>query len=844
MSEFFQTLSKRIIISEGYNQTKQLLFSSYVTDLIGETKTLGKEDIKKLADAAQIFHKSELKNYKDEGAVLLAMLLDLYGNEHPALIPIANNLFAGSGDFPNIDLLNTRYSDVQYQYSFDLHALNDFRRDLNTVEEVDFTLTDFQRVLWEHLISGEDIITSAPTSAGKTHIILNYLIDSVGKSDGAFAAIVVPTRALITEVAGKLYDLLKQHDLGKDIEICTVPRDGLFKVKTFFVMTQERLHEILLSGDVSFNYLFIDEAHNITDQSRGVLLHITIEKVLENSLPQIIISMPSDSYQNSFNGIFKGIDFKKQITRHSPVAKILMNVEPIGYDLKVSLLDQDCSFSIKKGFKGTKFVDVVFKLGQGQRNIIYRNGPYRCEKFADELAERVVAAFPDYEANPSQEEAADYVENFIHEDYSLASNLRKGIAFHYGPLPSSVRIMVENLVKDGHVNFIACTSTLAEGVNLPAKNLFLDNPKQPQSRGLPYIRLEDVKLNNITGRAGRMMQHFSGNVFVINHKKWDVQDYFEENVDEEKKIPTYFKALNEELEKVISALTGTYDHTQSDQYKHYSIANKLLREFASENMANTINSEDLTLTQPERQWLIDTVKVAHANLQVSSFTLESNPTVGYIQQNKLYQFLLSLVNFEEWVLPHPKSPKLYDNLLTICYQLNLFGIYIPTDINSIEFICLIARKWVQGESLKEIITEQIRWNATQKVLDDDEDEVGGKTNSAVRRVITTINSDVTFRLSNALRCYQLLLNNVLAEKGLEMSNVKLHSFLEVGAYKERVISLINLGASREAAIEIDEILGPGTEIETYADLIELLSSNALDEIHNVTRKELLGLLKH
>ncbi|MBX9676307.1 MAG: DEAD/DEAH box helicase [Methylotenera sp.] len=844
MSEFFRTLSEKIITNKSYSQSKQLLFSSYVTDLIGETKTLGKEEIKKLADASQIFHKSEFKDYKDEGAVLLAMLLDLYGNDHPGLIPIANNLFAGSGDFPNIDLLNERYPNVQYRYSFDLHALNDFRRSLNTVDEMDFTLTDFQRVLWEQLVSGEDVITSAPTSAGKTHIILNYLLDIVGKSDGAFAAIVVPTRALITEIAGKLYDLIKQQDLGKDIEICTVPREGQFRAKTFFVMTQERLHEVLLRGDVSFNYLFIDEAHNITDQSRGVLLHITIEKVLENSLPQIIISMPSDSYQNSFSGIFKGIDFKKQITRHSPVAKILINVEPIGKDLKISLLDQDCSFSIKKGFKDTKFVDIVFKLGQGQRNIIYRNGPYRCEKFADELAERVAIKFPDYEANPSQEEAADYVENFIHQDYSLASNLRKGIAFHYGPLPSSVRIMVENLVKDGHVNYIACTSTLAEGVNLPAKNLFLDNPKQPQSRGLPYVRLEDVKLNNITGRAGRMLQHFSGNVFVINHKKWDVQDYFEEKVEEEKKIPTYFKALNEELEKVISALTGTYDHTQSDQYKHYSIANKLLREYASENMANTINSEDLTLPQAARQFLLNTVREAHANLQVSTFTLESNPTVGYIQQNKLYQFLLSLDNFEPWVLPHPKSPKLYDTLLTICYQLNLFGIYIPTDENSIQYICLIAIKWVQGESLKDIITEQIQWNAKQKDVDETEEEGGGKTNAAVRKVITTINSDVTFRLSNALRCYQLLLNNVLAEKGLEMSNVKLHSFLEVGAYKERVINLINLGTSREAAIEIDEILETGIEIKTYADLIDLLSSNALEDVHNVTRKELLGLLKH
>jgi hypothetical protein len=835
MSDFFQTLSKKIIANKAYDQTKQLLFKDYVSDLIGETKVLTKKDVKKLADAVQIFHKSEIKDYQDQSAVLLAMLLDLYGNEHPSLIPIADNLFAGSGDFPNIDLLTERYPDIDYRYSFDLHALNDFRRDLNTVEEINFTLTDYQRVLWEHLVSGEDVITSAPTSAGKTYIILNYLLDSVGKSEGAFAAIVVPTRALITEVAGKLYELIKEQDLGKDIEICTVPRDGKFRAKTFFVMTQERLHEVMLKGDINFNYLFIDEAHNITDESRGVLLHITIEKVLENSLPQIIISMPSDSYQDSFSTIFKEVEFKKQITKHSPVAKILMNVDTIGTNLKVSLFNDDCSHTIPKGFKGTKFVDVVFKLGQGQNNIIFRNRPDYCEDMADDLAELVEQEYPDYIPHSSQVEAADYVENFIHEDYSLADNLRKGIAFHYGPLPSSVRIMVENLVKAGHINFITCTSTLAEGVNLPAKNLFLENPMQPVF-GETSKPLEDVKLNNITGRAGRMLKHFSGNVFLFNHNKWTVQDYFEEKVDEEKKIPTYFKALNEELDSVLSALTGSYDNSQNDQYKHYSIANKLLREFASENLSNTIDADDLNLTAHARKLLVDAIGTAHANLKVPTFTLESNPTVGYIQQNNLYAFLSSLDSLEEWTLPHPMSPKLREILLAVCYKLNEFYIYTPKENDSIEFVCLIARKWVRGDSLKEIITDQIQFNENYGIT--------GSTNSAIRKIMKTINTDVMFRLANALRCYQLLLNNVRADRGLELSKSNLHSFLEIGANKDRVVSLINLGASREAAIEIDELLGPSVEVRTSADLIELLNSNALDGIHSVTRRELIGLLMH
>lgn len=836
MSDFFQRLSTKILSSEAFPTAKQSLFSSYVYDMIGVKKNIDRDSIKKLIDCAQIFFKSDEKKIQDEGAILLAMLLDIYAIDYPELIPIAHSLFANHGDFPNIELLTRRHPNVRFRYSLYAHAQDDFRRELNTIDEMDFTLTDFQRALWEDLISEQDVITSAPTSAGKTHIILNYLLDKMLKSNGAFAAIIVPTRALITEVASKLYELLKERDQVKDVEICTVPRDGVFRAKTFFVMTQERLHEVLQRGDVRFNYLFIDEAQNITDQSRGVLLHITIEKMLEDSFPQIIISMPSASYQNSFSTIFKDIEFKKKITKHSPVAKILINVVPKGKNLNISLLDSECKLTLEKGFNGKRFADIVYKLGQGQSNIIYRNRTDYCEDVANELASKISEAIPDYAPNALLEEAADYVEKFVHHEYSLANNLRKGVAFHYGPLPGSIRVMVESLVKEGHINFVSCTSTLAEGVNLPAKNLFLKNPMQMVPMQ-PWERIEDVKISNITGRAGRMLQHFSGNIFLVEPDDWTYKDYFDEkNEEEEKKIPSYFKSLNEELDKVISALDGTYDHSESDQYKHYSIANKLLKEFGSDNLSNTIDAEDLTITQVERSLLLDTVKTAYTNLQVTTFTLESNPTVGYIQQNRLYVFLTAQENLAEWTLPHPRSASLFESLLKICHKLNEFGIYIPKDDYSIQYICMIGKKWLQGESLKEIITEQIKWNEKEGRSE--------SINTAIRNVITAINSDIRFRLCNALRCYQLLLNNVLAEKSLDLSNVKIHSYIEVGSCDERVISLINLGLSREAAIEIDGLLAQAIEVRNYSDLVKLMDSDALSGMHNVTKKELINLLKH
>jgi predicted house-cleaning noncanonical NTP pyrophosphatase (MazG superfamily) len=832
VSGFTTKLAKHILKSESYKETSKKLFSSYIRELTAESHNLEKQEIRKLLLSSQILLKSDDENLQEEGSIILSMILDLYPGEHSEIIPIAKNIFSYLGNFPNISLLEEKFPETNFFYNFYTEAQMDFREHINHVKELDFPLTDYQLALWSDLQSDQDVITSAPTSAGKTYIILNYLLDKVIASDGAFAAIIVPTRALISEVAGNIYELAKKKEQEKELEICTIVKEGEFGGKTFFVMTQERLHEILQRGDIKFDYLFIDEAHNISDKSRGVLLHLTIEKMLEDSFPQIIISMPSPNYQNSFSSIFKDVSFKKEITSNSPVAKIVISVEPKGQQLLISRKNSSNELRIKKGFKGKSLEDIAIKFGSRHSNIIFRNRPDYCENTANKLAERI----NEFSDHPALEEAANYVEEFIHKNYSLANNLRKGIAFHYGPLPSSIRIMVENLAKDGQIKYITCTSTLAEGVNLPAKNLFLLNPATHVSRN-PSERLDDVTLRNITGRAGRMLKHFSGNIFLIEPDTWTFKDYFDKT-DTEDKIPTYFKSLNENLYEIIVALRGEYLHDDKDQYRYYTIANKLIREFSSNTLEHTMKAEELTLSQDEKSHLSENIKLAHDNLKVATFTLEANPTVGYIQQNKLFNFLGRQKQFEKWVMPHPKSQELYENLLRVCDKLYEFGIYIPSEGYSLEYICLITQKWVYGNSLKEIIAEQIDYDEKRAK---EEGRKPDSVNTSVRKIIKVINNDIRFRLSNALRCYYSLLNNILIGGGIELQNIKIHAFIEVGASDERMINLINLGLTREAAKEIDAKTAPEKRISTPRDLLSLYDNGSLNDIHAITKKEIIKL---
>lgn len=833
MSTLKNKLADRIKQNPEYEDTTNKLFGSYINSITGIEDDLERSEIKKLISAAQVFYSSDDTKLRNEGSVVLSMLLDLYAKKYNDIIPIAFNIYLNSGDFPNISLLSTRYPEIDYRFSIFDETQTEIRESLNTVEELDFPLTDFQRSLWHDLISNEDVITAAPTSAGKTHIILSYLMHKVTSSDGAFAAVVVPTRALISEVASKVYELAKKFNAEESIEICTVPKESEFSNKTFFIMTQERLHEILQNGDITFDYLFIDEAHNISDKSRGVLLHITIEKMLEDSYPQLVISMPSTSYQNAFYSIFKDVDFKKKLTEESPVSKMIMTVEPKGTRLIISRKNSNNSIRIKKGFTKKKLADIVVKLGANESNIIYRNKTDDCENVAGEISKII----NETEINPQLEEAADYIEKFVHQDFSLAKNLRKGVAFHYGPLPSSVRVMIENLAKDNQIKYIVCTSTLAEGVNLPAKNLFLKNPSQPIIYQ-PSERLEDVKLKNITGRAGRMLEHFSGNIYIVEPETWSFKDYFDDK-PEDKKIPTYFKSLNEELEDILKGLNGSFNHEEGDQYRIYTIANKLIKEHASGVLENTLSTEEITLNINQIKTLSDAVSAAYDDLKVTSFTLEANPTIGYIQQNKIFSFLSALDSFNQWVLPHPKSHTLYEVMLPIIKKLSESGLFIPSGEYSIEFICLITTKWIQGISLKEIISDQIDWDIKKS---EKLSKRPPSTNSSVRNVIKAINNDIRFRLSNALRCYNTLLTDVIASRDLDITSVKLHSYIEVGACDERMINLINIGLSREAAKDIDDCIAGNISIETMIDLSRLYQTGGINSIHTISKKEIEKLI--
>ncbi|MEI7384502.1 hypothetical protein WCU57_10110, partial [Pectobacterium versatile] len=76
----------------------------------------------------------------------------------------------------------------------------------------------------------------------------------------------------------------------------------------------------------------------------------------------------------------------------------------------------------------------------------------------------------------------------------------------------------------------------------------------------------------------------------------------------------------------------------------------------------------------------------------------------------------------------------------------------------------------------------------------------------------------------------------------EVPSVKLHYFLEIGASEERMISLLNLGLSREAAKELHDKIPKGIEIKSVKDLEKILNEFGQSSLHAIMIKEIKHLI--
>lgn len=778
---------------------------------------------------------SKFRKLAYEIAVMCNSIEEVNSNLHFAsrIIPL---IFTRLGNFPAENKYFTDRNLTSINLPTSLWFEQENHRNDNTItiaEKKKLTLTDFQLKLWESANTYPVTIVNAPTSAGKSFVLQNHIVNAVA-SQSRNAIYIVPTRALIDQVIYDFHRILKELAFD-DVIVTSIPEYDPTH-KTIYVLTQERT-QLLLENELDLDVAVIDEAQNVSDSARGIILQSVVENIKECSHnTKFIFATPFVQNPDVFLSMFS-LDRAKCMTipvGESPVSQNLFSVVVNSQDyhqFDISKLDDNGDFSpLGPIYSELELVNekhylaiLALAVGKGYSNIIYGSEPKKCEDIAHLISQQL----PEEETNDNLMEFSEYIKEHLHKDYLLAETIRHGVAYHYGKLPTFIRKGIERLCSSGDIKFIVCTSTLLQGVNLPAKNVFISKPAKGQDANKKSIPMNAPDFWNLAGRAGRLTKDFDGNVFLLNLDEWEINPLAE---GEKCTLitPSFKKCICEETEQLCQFIEDANHKSGKQSTQHFENAfMKLYFLEANGQLEQTLENFENAIDQQQKSKIISLIKSVKAKITVPDNIAKKNPNISIYRQQALFDYFCNnLKSIKSFIPQHPMR----SSASTKASYSQLFYVYnhiIANERNnSHQFFYWFSLDWMHGKPYKDLLQNQIEYDNNKRSRGE------ANVNTVARKLFDSIETKLRFDYVKFSKCYNDLLAHTLTINGLEQlteSIPPLHLYLELGASSKTMINLIGLGMSRTAAwILADKIINSDMTTESVLMWLKNTNINALD----------------
>lgn len=332
-----------------------------------------------------------------------------------------------------------------------------------------YLLTKFQTEIWNSMDTDKLIGISAPTSAGKSFVILLKLLSKIVNNNFDIVYI-VPTLSLLNQVSEDFNKTLKELHIEK----CKVTNsfvenleDGFNRI---FVLTQEKAISAFSDERNTFSkkvILVADEIQNIerikedNDERAKVLFDTLNEFRYKDNVEQIIISGPRIEEIDKVGEMIFGIEAKDLTCTESPVLNMTYSIckERNKYFFKqyCALLDSPFVVEIKNS-------DIIVGYGQklyNEKYLEYLNcfvsslGNQQNIIFSPTTATaRNIACSLNTNDTPRTEllELIEYYKASIHPCYAMCDTLSQSVAYHHGKLPNHVRRTIEKAISNVGIN--------------------------------------------------------------------------------------------------------------------------------------------------------------------------------------------------------------------------------------------------------------------------------------------------------------------------------------------------------------------------------------------------------
>ncbi len=685
------------------------------------------------------------------------------------------------------------------------------------------SLNSFQSEVYSKVKSNQFISISSPTSSGKSFILSQILLDKIINSNDETIIYLVPTRALINQVENDIRKLLKKENL-ENIYLSTVPKipEETFS-KKIFVFTQERLHWFLVDNQTKIDTLIVDEAQQVEQGHRGILVEEKLIEVIENNENiQTIFASPFTKNPEILFENLPNIENKKHDKVNKDYIAVNQNLLFVSSESgstknwKIDLVSnfgqfKIANFSFDESIQeAQRLVKIIQKLANKEGgNLIYQYKPSYTEEHAIKLFNILIDDI--VTDNKKINELIKLVKDSIHPNYNLVKVLGKRIAFHYGNMPLIIRQEIEKLFEQGEIKYIFCTSTLLEGVNLPAKNIFIRKPKRATK-----LDMTQTDFWNLAGRAGRLGKEFQGNIICIDTNKWNTIPSLQNKKNEIIKATTIINNNFDEFLAFIDKGTPREELSKNNNMSFEYAFNFYYTRWLDNKLSNLIKDE-----KKEKQ-LESTFSKLKENITIPDALLKKHVGISPIAQQELYLFLNSETKFKKFIPDDIHSDNAVESFQKIVEIVNT---HLSGDFNGVSYYhaSLIVR-WIRGYKLSFMIQKSLKYWGKRK-----------KRDSVIRDVMADIETYARFKFAKYSSCYMDILRLVLKEKGKEklLEEIpELTIWLEFGVSQKTQLSFIELGLSRNTAILLSEYTP--TSSMTRAECKEWLKKQDLESFEMST----------
>jgi helicase len=362
------------------------------------------------------------------------------------------------------------------------------------------------------ILEGKSLIVGGPGTSGKT--FCGEMAALYQASRRKKAVFLVPLKA----IAEERYKLFAERysPLGLKIRLATrdfADHDRYISCADFDILiTIYEKFNSLTATDISLvricGCFVLDEFQMISDPERGLEIEILMAKIRAfNHGSQLVILMGGGS---SCQEISDWLDISVLEETRRPV------------DLRLGVLHRgtfhyrgfnDLNEGDERWLEARKidydgplddqtFAAIEALAARGEQVMIFTSSRNKAMAIALHLASLLDLQ----SCTESLKSLIDLPPSIQNED--LGRCLGCGVAFHHAELDSEQRELVENGLRSGEVRILCATSTLAWGVNLPVKNVFVETIKydgsvSPGERRLP-VSLSAGEFHQAAGRAGRL----------------------------------------------------------------------------------------------------------------------------------------------------------------------------------------------------------------------------------------------------------------------------------------------------------------------------------------------------